>query len=405
MHVFHPQARTPTQPASIRPPPIVLEKPTPTPKAARSRARTTTLITGATGFIGGACTIAALESGQATDLLFLVRAESQDAGLSRVLQSLSRFEPAPELLAQFSSKQIILGDFADVDQFGDDPRLDHVTHVLNCAAVASFGDHPGIWPINVVGTVAFAKRMAKAPLLKRFVHVGTAMACGPGQTSPVQECWKLQSEDGHLVLYTASKAEAELQMHAIPGLPLVVARPSIVVGHSQLGCKPSTSIFWVFRLAQDLGRFMCGLDQSVDVIPVDYCAKALLLLLFKEHISSDLYHISAGTQSATFREIELAMAQARGIEPLGDAYEQIDEKDIASLMPEMKARLGLTHRRLVTKAMKLYGGFSMLSYQFDNSRLIAEGAEQPPSFPTYIGRCIQSTEGLPLINQMMDDFK
>lgn len=340
------------------------------------------------------------------DLLFLVRAKTAEEGLSRVIQSLSRFDLPQALLQQLAPAQVILGDLGDVAAFAEDPRLNRVTHVLNCAAVASFGEHPGIWPVNVIGTVAFARRMSQAPLLTRFVHLGTAMACGPGKTSPVQECWQLHDDvEQHLVLYTASKAEAERQMHAIEGLPLVVARPSIVIGHSELGCKPSTSIFWVFRMVQDLGQSLCHLDESVDVIPVDYCARALMLLLFKQHISSDLYHISAGAGSATFRDIERAMADARGIPSLGPTYRQITEKDIAAMVPQFKARLGISNRRLVVKAMKLYGGFGMLNYQFDNRRLMDEGLEPPPSFPSYIKHCIKSTEGLPLLEQMMDDFK
>lgn len=405
-----PLARTPTAPARSS---VVTSPAAQLGTAKRRSFRTpthppaadTVLITGATGFIGGACTLAAMHSGEARPLLFLVRAGTPEEGLQRLLSALSRFDPPPALLERLCARQIVLGDLADVAAFAADPRLNEVTHVLNCAAVASFGDHPAIWPVNVVGTVAFARRMAAAPSLKRFVHIGTAMACGPGKTSPVQECWDLDADSKHLVLYTASKAEAERQMHAIAGLPLVVARPSIVIGHSELGCKPSTSIFWVFRMAHDLGRFLCDLDASVDVIPVDYCAKALMLLLFKPDIGSNLYHISAGAGSARFRDIEAAMAEARGIASLGASFQKITEQDIPALIPEFKARLGISNRRLVVKAMKLYGGFATLNYQFDNRRLIDEGLEPPPPFPSYIGHCIRSTEGLPLLAQMMDDFK
>ncbi|WP_295686006.1 SDR family oxidoreductase [uncultured Nevskia sp.] len=406
MQQFHPQTRTPTSGATSRQPiPLDLPAMVSCPQGHLRPIPPLTLITGATGFVGGACAIEAMESGKTQSLLFLVRASSQEEGLTRLLESLGRFESKTAPLSLLTVDQIIVGDLADVAAFSDDPRLDRVTHVLNSAAVASFGNHPGIWPVNVVGTVAFAKRMAAAPRLKRFVHIGTAMACGAGQTSPVQESWQLPETPGHLVPYTASKAEAERQMRAIPGLPLVVARPSIVVGHSRLGCKPSSSIFWVFRMAQDLGRFMCSLDETVDVIPVDYCAQALMMLTYKEHIASDLYHISAGDGSASFRAIEAAMAEARHIPSQVSTWRQIRECDIPSIVPDFKARLGIANRRLVTKAVKLYGGFSLLNYQFDNHRLIAEGFAQPPSFPSYIGHCIRSTEGLPLLEQMMSDFK
>lgn len=363
------------------------------------------LITGGTGFIGGACATHAINNGQASELLFLVRAATVEQGLGRIRESLQLFELAPELLQQLGAHQIVLGDLALVGGFSDDPRLDQVTHVLNCAAVASFGDHPGIWPVNVVGTVAFAARMATVVGLERFVHVGTAMACGPGKVSPVQECWGLDEEAAHLVRYTASKAEAERQMHRIPGLPLVVARPSIVVGHTELGCKPSTSIFWVFGAFYKLQHLMCDMDDTVDVIPVDYCARALMMLLQKEDISTNLYHISAGSRSTSYREIEEAFAAAYGLASQADNFRRIEEKDIAALAPEFKVKLGIPNRRLLVKALKLYGGFSILNYQFDNQRLIHEGMGPPPTFTSYIKACISSTNNLTLIEQMMDDFK
>ena len=365
------------------------------------------LITGATGFIGGATAAALIAEGLTGNLRFLIRGDTEAAGLSRLRESLLRFEVSPDQLDQFTPQQVIPGDLGDVDSFSGDARLDSATHVLNCAAVASFGNNPKIWPINVEGTVAFARRMSRAPSLKRFLHLGTAMACGPGLASPIKESWTFPRADAHLVPYTFSKAEAERQMREdIPGLPLVVARPSIVVGHSRLGCAPSTSIFWVFRMAQDLGRFMFNGDESIDVVPVDYCGSALKLLLLRENLNSDLYHVSAGVASGkSFRDIDVAMAQARGIAPVGAAYQRITEEDLPSLAPDFQARLGVRNRRLVLTAMKLYGGFSSLNYLFDNTRLMDEGLPPPPPLTDYVGRCIETTEDVPLLEQMLDDFK
>lgn len=364
------------------------------------------LITGATGVIGGATAAELAKAGYLKNLSFLVRAETPKAGLERLRDNLRKSELSPALLDALDVSQIVLGDLGNVAEFAADPRLDSVTHVLNCAAVASFSNHPMIWPVNVLGTVEFARRMAAVKSLVRFVHVGTAMACGGSQVSPVVESWSLGADEDHLVPYTRSKAEAERQMREIPNLPLVVARPSIVVGHSELGCSVSTSIFWVFRMAQDIGGFLCDFDDSIDVVPVDYCAQALKLLLLKQELNSDIYHISAGAQTGdSFREIERAMAEARGIAPLGERYHHFDVSEIPTLVPKFQERLGVRNRRLIAMALRLYGGFSKLNYAFDNRRLLGEGMSPPPKFTGYVARCVETTRDMPLLEQMLDDFK
>lgn len=365
------------------------------------------LITGATGFIGGATTAALMSDGLTSNLRFLIRADNEVCGLARLKESLLRFEVPLMLLDQLTPQQVIPGDLGEVEGFSGDARLDSTTQVLNCAGVTSFGNNPKIWPINVKGTVEFARRMSNTPGLRRFLHVGTAMACGPWLTSPIRESWSFPPANAHLVPYTYSKAEAEQQMREeIPGLPLVVARPSIVVGHSRLGCAPSTSIFWAFRMAQDLGRFRFLGDESIDVIPVDYCASALKLLLLRENLSADLYHVSAGVMSgSSFRDIDIAMAQARRIEPVGHAYRRIAVEELPLLPPELLARMGVRSRRLIVTAAKIYEGFAALNYLFDNSRLMSEGMPPPPRFTDYVSRCIETTENVPLLKQMLDDFK
>lgn len=365
------------------------------------------LVTGATGFLGGAVAASLLDAGLGPALQWLVRADSPEAGLARVKDRLRRFEAPGNLLETLSPAQVIRGDFSDVGAFAHHPLLEETTHVLNCAAVASFSDHPDLWPVNVLGTFEFAKRMSVAPRLQRFLHVGTAMACGPKKASPVQESWSFPPIEEHLVRYTASKAEIERRMHEeLPTLPLVVARPSIVVGHSQLGCAPSSSIFWVFRMVHDLGCFLFPVDGQIDVIPVDYCASALKFLLLRERLAYDLYHVSAGPDSGeSFRQIDGALARARGVAPVGERYRQITEADIPGLMPQFQEKLGIRNRRLLSMATRLYGSFSSLCYLFDNRRLLDEGMPAAPRFTSFIEHCVRTTEGRPLLEQMYDDFK
>src|SRR5439155_18127967 len=124
---------------------------------------------------------------------------------------------------------------------------------------------------NILGTLALAHRMRRVPGLVRFLHVGTAFICGANPPCTVYEDDYPRPEVRHLVEYTSSKAEAELLLEqTAPELPLVVARPSVVVGHSRLGCLPSASIFWYYRAVDLLRRVPVPLDTRKDIVPVDY---------------------------------------------------------------------------------------------------------------------------------------
>ncbi|MFJ4374934.1 cationic peptide resistance protein CprA [Pseudomonas japonica] len=366
------------------------------------------LLTGATGFLGGAVAAQLLAAGHGANLAFLVRAETREQGLLRVRDNLRQHGVGEPRCLALEATQIICGDFLDTTWLPrETPRLMQIERVINCAAVASFSKNPSIWPVNVEGTFAFAALMSRSKRLKRFLHVGTAMCCGPQQTSPISESWDFPQEDEQLVDYTASKAEIERRLsEELPSLPLVVARPSIVVGHRTLGCQASGSIFWVFRMGFALESFTCGLDERIDVIPVDYCAEALIGLALKPGLEHNLYHISAGHHAAcTFAEIDSAFAQANGAAPVGERYRKIGVDDLKSLAGSFASRIGPANPRLVLRALRLYSGFADLNYLFDNSRLLQEGIALPPRFTDYLDVCVRSSSGVSIATQMQWDFK
>ncbi|AXQ48119.1 cationic peptide resistance protein CprA [Pseudomonas vlassakiae] len=366
------------------------------------------LLTGATGFLGGSVTAQLIANGRSANLCFLVRADSCEQGLERLRDNLRQHGVAERDCLALRADQILCGDFLDTRWLTDaTPRLMQIDRVINCAAVASFSKNPNIWPVNVEGTYAFAEVMSRSTRLKRFLHVGTAMSCGPQRESPISESWEFPAAEQQLVDYTASKAEIERRMsEQLPQLPLVVARPSIVVGHRTLGCQASASIFWVFRMGFALESFTCELDEQIDVIPVDYCAEALIGLTLKPRLEHNLYHISAGHQAAcTFAEIDQAFAQANGAAPVGERYRKVDVDDLKSLAQDFEARIGPANPRLVLRALRLYSGFADLNYLFDNSRLLEEGIAVPPRFTDYLDVCVKSSSGVSIATQMQWDFK
>ncbi|AJJ18685.1 nucleoside-diphosphate-sugar epimerase [Yersinia intermedia] len=365
------------------------------------------LLTGATGFLGGAVLEKLLLADADFNYLLLVRATTPEQGLSRIRENLAKFYLPAQRLNKINIDHILLGDLAEPDSFINDPRIDDVTHVINCAAVASFGNNPLIWKVNVDGTLAFGKRMAKVAGLQRFIHVGTAMSCTPDAGTVVSEQVLSAQDDAHLVEYTKSKSAIErLLAEQCPNLPLVLARPSIVVGHTRLGCQPSSSIFWVFRMALMLRKFMCSLDDYIDVIPVDYCADALLCILLHPHLTENIYHISAGEQdSVSFAEIDQAMSSAARQKPMGTEYCQVDYGALVQMRKQLKNIFGPCNERLMLKAMRLYGSFAVLNVRFSNERLLSLGMPRSPRFTDYIACCVESSHGITIQQQMAVDFK
>jgi nucleoside-diphosphate-sugar epimerase len=365
------------------------------------------LLTGATGFLGGAIAaeLAATPAWERT--LLLVRAPSKSAGRARVVETLKKFELPEQVRVRVREEQIVLGDFKDPAAIFADPALATVTHVINCAAIASFANHPGLWPINVEGTFDFARRLHAAAKLQRFLHIGTAMCMGLDVPSPVPEDYVPAADPHHLVPYTETKLVIEQRIRAeLPDLPFVAARPTIIVGHSKLGTRPSGSIYWVFRTAQLLERFTCALGDRVDVVPVDWVAQALVHLALKPSLAHTLYHVSAGPRYAsTFAELDVAMAKGRGVAPVGANYRQASFDELAEMRDQYREKLGPCNPRIMQRAIKLYGVFAALNITFRNDRLLAEGAAPPPPFASYADICAATSESSPIAEQMTSDFK
>jgi nucleoside-diphosphate-sugar epimerase len=364
-------------------------------------------LTGATGFVGGAVAAAMAETEHFGSMLFLVRANSPAEGAERVYDSIARFMPAGRRPPVVYEHQIVIGDLGDNDTLSD-ARLDRITHVIHCAAVTSFAARNDIWPVNVQGTRRLARRFSNSVALQRFMYVGTAMACGTSARGPlVTESARLSPDTDHLVPYTASKASAETLLHSeFPELPLVTVRPSTVIGHTELGCAPSASLFWIVNVITMLNRFVCSPAARLDIIPVDYCAQAIVKLALKSSLRFSTYHVSAGKGgSVTVGEL-LEAFQGLHATRLGQGdYQQVTESELTQLVHAFVANVERVNPRVLRRALMLYGRFAQLDYMFDEIRLTGEGIPPAPSFLHYLGACHATTRHLSIRSQMAYDFK
>ena len=363
------------------------------------------LVTGVTGFLGGAVVAEVLTAPFSGRLLLLVRAGSPEEGLERVRRSLVRFEVPLGQLAKLTVANILCGDLANVAAFERDPRLDAVTHVVNCAGITSFGKDPDVWRVNVDGTLDFARRLKQVAGLKRFIHISTAMICGDNPPSVVEEDLSLSINGKHLVPYTESKAEAERRLtQEMAGLPFVILRPTIIAGHTRLGCRPSGSIVWAFLMSHALRMTTSPLNGMIDVVPVDYAARAVLHLAAAQKLQHSIYHVGSGpSHSSTFAEIDAAFVKADGGSSRGE-FRRASIEEALSRKACFQEIFGQCNRRFMQVAIRLYGGFAALGATFNNSRLLKEGAPPPPKFSDYLGVCLDSCKDVGIYSQAMIDF-
>ena len=189
-----------------------------------------------------------------------------------------------------------------------------------------------------------------------------------------------------------------------PELPLIIARPSVVVGHTKLGCLPSASIFWWHRTCELLRRTTCTMETYDDVIPMDYVARALLFLLFKPTLHHRRYHISGGTQcSVTWKEISSALAEHYGERP-EEPYKIVDFETLKSERVRITSLLGPGNQDYLLMALEFFFRFAETNVEiFDNSHLLEEGMPSPPKFTDYIHLCATMPSGVSVYEQMRDD--
>jgi nucleoside-diphosphate-sugar epimerase len=328
----------------------------------------------------------------------LVRADDDETAEERVRRSVGRFtglDPLPE------NVKVLRGDLLSQD-WHTSPHLDDVSHVLHLAASTSFGNSRAIRTTNVGGALSVAKAM-RGRRLERFIYTGTAAICGATPAPVVHEDDYPDESATHLVAYTRSKAEAERQLtEHFSDLPLVIARPSIVAGHTELGCKPSGSIYWVLRAVEALRFITWDPENRIDAVPVDWAASALRHLLFAPRLKHKRYHVSAG-KGASVRWKDLAAEYSSMYGGASrDRYEIGDMRQLTA--KRVMQAVGDGHPRHLLHALELYYRFCSRDLVFDNCRLLKEGVPAPPRFTDYMRVCEEFSTAS-IYEQMRSDLE
>ena len=245
------------------------------------------LVTGATGFIGGAVVRALVKSGLAVRVLARAGADLQN------IQNLAVERNEGDLRDPASLRRSLAGC----------RQLYHVA-----AHYALWAKDPSIfYDINVTGTKNLLEA-ARDVGVERIVYCSTIGAIGlpPGGGLGTEETpVSLEQMAGH---YKRSKylAEQEVLKLARAGLPVVIVNPSAPVGAGDVKPTPTGQIIVDFMK----GRMPAYIETGMNIVDVDDVAVGHLLAMEKGRIGE---RYILGNKNLMLREVFEIMSRLTGI--------------------------------------------------------------------------------------------
>lgn len=265
------------------------------------------LLTGATGFLGMEALAQLVERGE--QVVVMVRARDEGHAWERLQALMTQlYDRSP---AAASSVELVRGDLLEPGLGISEPDrrglLGSIDRILHCAASISF-DLPldQARAVNVGGVekvIDLARELAATGRLRRLVHVSTAYVSGRHEGSFGER--DLDVGQRFRNSYERSKHESEQLLRAASDLPVVIVRPSIVVGHSASGWTPVFNVlYWPMRAVERglLQEIPARHDSIVDFVPVDYVIEASLRLL-EDPDAAGTYNLVAGQLAMSAGEL------------------------------------------------------------------------------------------------------
>jgi thioester reductase-like protein len=344
-------------------------------------------LTGSTGYIG-AHIVANLLDECSEPLNLLVRAKNQQEARERLWQSLQLHMDFPQFLSFAGSRmRIFLGDLTSKN-FGIEPDeyrglVRTTDSVIHCAASLNRKSEKSCLNVNLRGTlqvIELAMRARDGHGLRRFSHVSTVAVAGQRQNEIVQEDSAIEWDRSDYDPYARTKKFCEHMIgELLPDVPRTIFRPSIVLGDSR---KPETNQFdmvkaFVFLASLPVLPFRPS--DKVDIVPVDYVAGAISRLHLKEKPEHEIYHLSSGTDSETYKELTAALAAAQGKRP--PTFAPSLEKSTSGMVNFLSGRAGKAGK--IATLLKVFLPYLTWNTVFDNARVVQEMAKKPAPFSRY----------------------
>jgi thioester reductase-like protein len=344
-------------------------------------------LTGATGYIG-AHILAELLGGHADRINVLVRAKDPHEAEERLWRAMQLHMDFASFREALGSRVVIFrGDLTDEElglDAADYGRVVGTTDsIIHCAASLNRKSEKSCLNVNLRGTlemIQLAKRAGGIGGLRRFSFVSTVAVAGKRQNETVTEDASIDWERSDYDPYARTKKFCEhMVRELLPDTPKIIFRPSIVLGDTRYGATTQFEMVRSFVFLAGLPVLPLRPGDRIDIVPVDYVAKAIATLHQKDKPEHDIYHLSSGAGSESCREITNALARSSGkMKPM---YAPWLAGPFGRMVNSLSNRPGnIGHSAAL---MKVFLPYIYWNTVFDNSRVVNEMGGAPAPFTKY----------------------
>ncbi|HLV86112.1 MAG TPA: SDR family oxidoreductase [Candidatus Sulfotelmatobacter sp.] len=344
-------------------------------------------LTGSTGYIG-AHVAANLLEGHGAALNLLVRARNPQDAQVRLWQAMQLHLDFPHFIEHMQTKvRVFCGDLT-APGFGlsrdDYDRLVHTTDsVIHCAASLNRKSEKSCLNVNLRGTLevlTLARHAEHYHGLRRFSEVSTVAVAGKRQNEIITEDRSIEWDRSDYDPYARTKKFCEHMARVLlPDTPKTIFRPSIVLGDSRHAETTQFDMVKAFVFLAGLPVLPFRSTDKIDIVNVDFVAGAIADLHQKDQPQYDIYHLSSGTGSQTFRQITKALAAAQQKRP--PIFLPFTERPFASSVHMLSNRKGsLGHG---ASLLKVFLPYLVWNTVFDNTRATTELGRKPVPFSEY----------------------
>jgi thioester reductase-like protein len=344
-------------------------------------------LTGSTGYIG-AHVAANLLDGHGASLNVLVRARDPREAQLRLWNAMQLHLDFPRFYEYLQTRvRVFCGDLTSPG-FGlgrdEYDRLVHTTDsVIHCAASLNRKSEKSCLNVNLRGTLevlTLARHAEHYHGLRRFSQVSTVAVAGQRNHEVVTEDHSIEWDRSDYDPYARTKKFCEHMMRVLlPDTPKTVFRPSIVLGDSRYAETTQFDMVRSFVFLASLPALPFRPTDKIDIVNVDFVADAIATLHQKDQPQHDIYHLSSGSESQTFRQLTTALAAEQN--QRGPVFLPFLEKPFAATVNVLCGRKGPVGRGAAL--MKVFLPYLVWNTVFDNTRVTAELGRKPVPFSRY----------------------